>query len=169
MYQIIPSNSLNLLVELRMCFIKTLYPNLCEEDLLKIRAANTLFIEKAIASDKYVGFAGYVDKEIVCSAAIIIQELPPLLSSEGRKIGHIINVHTQKSFQRKGYGLGLMHFIQEWSAHNSFYKITLNATPNGSMLYKKSKFVHSDKWMEWEINIDQITTISPSYPPEKSI
>jgi GNAT superfamily N-acetyltransferase len=75
---------------------------------------------------------------------MLIYTIPPLLSAEGRTIGHILNFFTKKEHRGKGYGRGLMNFIKADAKENGVSRLFLNATDMGFPLYVRCGFTEPE-------------------------
>lgn len=149
LYAVVGENRISELAELRDEFIRELHPELSPAKFDEIKAGSRSYIEWLLTDEAYVGFIGVVDSTIVCTAALLVYRLPPLASAEARKIGHVLNFYTRPTYRNKGYGRGLMEYVQEYGREHGFSRLFLNATDEGYPLYRKCGFTDAPKAMEF--------------------
>ena len=137
------SEDLELLTDLRMAYIRQDRPGLDQDALEAVRRGVRDFIRQAQSAGSYLGFIGEIEGQAVCSASLLIYDLPPLDSAAPRRIGHVLNFFTFKEHRRKGYGKGLLDFMIRAAKDRGFDRLTLNATPEGYPLYVKCGFGES--------------------------
>ncbi|MCX6138581.1 MAG: GNAT family N-acetyltransferase [Ignavibacteriales bacterium] len=132
------------LIDLRVEFLLDIHPDIDDTLRALIRKGTAEYLTARIAEKKYVGYFGIAEGSIVCSSGMLIHALPPLLSAEGRTIGHILNFFTRTPFRGKGYGYGLMEFIKTAAKEEGVSRLFLNATDMGYPLYAKCGFIEPD-------------------------
>ena len=132
------------LVNLRVEFINDLHPELDDRALEELQMGTRTYMQYHVSRNLYFGFLGIVGMDIVCSSGMLVYTLPPILSADGRKIGHILNFFTRAPFRGKGYGRGLMQFVKTAAKEDGISRLFLNATNMGYPLYTKCGFVEPD-------------------------
>jgi GNAT superfamily N-acetyltransferase len=132
------------LVELRLEFIKDIHPEHDDIHIENIRNGFVEYLKEHIQNNTYLGFLGIAGGEIVCSAGLLIYDLPPLYSEKPRKTGHVLNCFTKPSYRRRGYGHGLIEFIKVCARDEGISRLYLNATPSGYSLYEKAGFAEPE-------------------------
>ncbi|MDL2229189.1 GNAT family N-acetyltransferase [Treponema sp. OttesenSCG-928-L16] len=143
-------DDLDLLTDLRIEFMGVLHPEYPPDHWEAVKIPVRKFLEKHLADGTYTGFTGTVDGNIVCAAMLFTYELLPLTEPEFRKTGYIINFFTRKEFRRRGYGRGLMAYIQDYARREKINFLSLKASEEGSFLYKQCGFNYRTDMMEWE-------------------
>ena len=132
------------LVDLRIEFLLDLHPGIDDVLCDRIRNGTAEYLKDRVAHHEYVGYFGIADETIVCSAGMLLYTLPPLLSADGRTIGHVLNFFTRKQYRGRGYGTGLMNFIKTDAKENGISRLFLNATDMGFPLYERCGFIEPD-------------------------
>lgn len=146
--RIADEKEIDLLVDLRIQFVKDLHPEYSNARINDLIVATTRYITEKYNNNMYVGFIGEAGSEIACTTALLIYDYPPLYSQEYRKIGHVLNFLTVKKFRRNGFGMKMMNFVKEYSTQNNFFKLDLSATEDGCKLYRKCGYSDSERNME---------------------
>ena len=132
---------LKTLVELRIEFVKELHPEISDDTLNKSRKPTEIYFRDLLEKELYTGFLGLSpENDIICTAGLLIYDLPPLESEYCRKIGHILNFYTKPKYRKKGFGTALMEFIKTSSKESGINRLFLNATDMGLGLYQKAGF-----------------------------
>jgi GNAT superfamily N-acetyltransferase len=137
------SEDIELLSDMRMAYIRHDRPGMEEDELETVKKDVRDFIRQAQSEGRYLGFIGEIDGQRVCSAGLLVYDLPPLDSAGPRRVGHVLNFFTFKEHRRKGYGKGMMDFMIRAAKERGFDRLTLNATPDGYPLYVKCGFGES--------------------------
>ena len=166
-YVVATEKELDILVQMRIEFVKDLHPEYDEKKLESIRAGTEAYIHGQAATGNYVGFFGLnidacgdvsipasnsISSEMIaCTGALLVYTLPPLHGQEGRKIGHVLNFYTRKGFRRKGYGRELMAFMIVYAKEHGFSRLFLNATEGGAPLYRKAGYQEVKDAMSLEL------------------
>lgn len=136
---------IEILVELRIEFIKDIHPEYNNDLINKIHNSTIKYFKDLFDNNAYIGFLGFTtDNKIACTAGLLIYFLPPLNTASYRKIGHILNFYTKPEYRRKGYGMQLMDFIKVEAKKDGINRLVLNATEMGFSLYKKAGFIESE-------------------------
>jgi GNAT superfamily N-acetyltransferase len=144
---------LDTLVDLRMEFIKDLHPEISDKEINNTRSSTSGYFTDLLEKELYIGYLGLnSDKDIICTAGLLIYELPPLDSACCRKIGHILNFYTKPEYRKQGCGTKLMEFIKASAKESGINRLFLNATDMGFGLYKKACFTEpGDRAMIYDL------------------
>ncbi|WP_461247943.1 GNAT family N-acetyltransferase [Treponema sp. R6D11] len=136
---------LEILVDLRMEFIKDIHPNTALQLLEKIKKSTFTYFNDLFNNNSYIGFIGLNNNgEVICTAGLLIYYLPPLNNENYRKIGHVLNFYTKPAYRRKGIGSKLMNFIKDTATDEKINRIVLNSTKMGFSMYKKAGFIEPE-------------------------
>jgi len=140
---------LEILVDLRIEFIKDIHPEIDLQILEKIQKATLTYFNDLLNNNSYIGFIGKNNNgEIICTSGLLIYYLPPLDNENYRKVGHVLNFYTKPAYRKKGIGLKLMNYIKDTAADEKINKLVLNSTKMGFSMYKKAGFIEpKDKAM----------------------
>ena len=145
---------LETLVDLRIEFIKDIHPNIETKLLENIYETTLKYFNELFENKVYIGFIGLLSNQIICTAGLLLYNLPPLTNENYRKIGHVLNFYTKPKFRNKGYGLKLMEFIKNTAIEEKIDRLVLNSTQMGFSLYKEAGFIEpEDKAMILELSI----------------
>jgi GNAT superfamily N-acetyltransferase len=144
---------LEILVDLRIEFIKDIHPEIDLQLLKKIQKATLIYFTDLLNNNSYIGFIGTNNNaEVVCTAGLLIYYLPPLNDENYRKIGHVLNFYTKPAYRKKGVGLKLINYIKDRATHEKIHRLVLNSTKMGFSVYKKAGFLEpEDKAMIIEL------------------
>jgi GNAT superfamily N-acetyltransferase len=144
---------LEILVDLRIEFIKDIHPEIDLQLLNKIQKATLIYFTDLLNNNSYIGFIGTNNNgEVVCTAGLLIYYLPPLKDENYRKIGHVLNFYTKPAYRKRGVGLKLMNYIKDTATHEKIHRLVLNSTKIGYSVYKKAGFLEpEDKAMIIEL------------------
>ena len=168
-YIMATEKDLDLLVQMRMAFVRDMHPEYDEKRLAQIRAGTVAYVLEQSAAGSYVGFFG-VDHDtyggdrisagdaipidaIACTGALLVYTLPPLHAGDVRKVGHVLNFFTRKDFRKRGYGKGLMEYMIAYARENGFSRLFLNATADGAPLYRKVGYLAVGDAMSLKISL----------------
>jgi GNAT superfamily N-acetyltransferase len=136
---------LEMLVDLRMEFIKDIHPEVDNQLLEKIRKATLTYFSDLFKNNSYIGFIGVNNNgEIICTAGLLIYCLPPINNEKYRKIGHVLNFYTKPAYRKKGIGLKLMNYLKDTAAKEEINRLVLNSTKMGFSMYKKAGFLEPE-------------------------
>jgi len=140
---------LEILVDLRIEFIKDIHPEIDLQLLEKIQKASLTYFNDLLKNNSYIGFIGINNNgEVICTAGLLIYYLPPLNNENYRKIGHVLNFYTKPAYRKKGVGLKLMNYLKNTAADEKINRLVLNSTKMGFPMYKKAGFIEpKDKAM----------------------
>lgn len=97
---------------------------------------------RKIRADSNYRLVVYEDERIIGTAMLFVQRN---LSHNGRAVGHIENVVTDKTARGKGIGKKLIDYLTEVAKKNNCYKIRLDCTKNNSGFYEKCGFRKTDE------------------------
>jgi len=67
---------------------------------------------------------------------LLLYDLPPLFAETDRRVGHVLNFYTEPAHRHKGFGFGLMTFIQQYAREKGYNRLSLHATEAGAPLYR---------------------------------
>jgi GNAT superfamily N-acetyltransferase len=144
---------LEILVDLRIEFIKDIHPELDTKLLEKIYKTTLKYFKELFENKAYIGFIGLLNNEVICTAGLLLYNLPPLTNESYRKIGHVLNFYTKSGYRKKGYGLKLMEYIKKIAMEEKINRLVLNSTQMGFSIYKEAGFIEpEDKAMILELN-----------------
>ncbi|QQO10271.1 GNAT family N-acetyltransferase [Breznakiella homolactica] len=143
--------SLDLLVELRIDFLRHVGRDFSEAHLDSLRDGTRKVLRAQIEEGTYTGFTGTVGAAVACAAGLFVYETPPILNPLPRRTGYIFNFYTKPEFRNRGYARGLMEFIQDYAGKNGIGSLQLRSTEAGEALYKKCGFEKIPNMMEWEV------------------
>lgn len=84
-----------------------------------------------------------------CGIATIEQRLPGPHLRNGR-IGHVIGVVTDPSYQRRGHSRSIMRGLLDWFGEREVARVDLYASAEGEPLYRELGFTnHPDPALYW--------------------
>jgi ribosomal protein S18 acetylase RimI-like enzyme len=136
---------LEILVDLRMEFIKDIHPKIDLQLLEKIRKGTLTYFNDLFKNNAYIGFVGINNNgELICTAGLLIYYLPPLNNENSRKIGHVLNFYTKPAYRKRGIGLKLMNCLKDTAANEKINRLVLNSTKMGFSMYKKAGFLEPE-------------------------
>jgi len=136
---------LEILVDLRIEFIKDIHPEIAPQLLKNIQRSTLTYFKDLLNNNSYIGFIGINNKsEIICTAGLLIYYLPPLNNENYRKIGHVLNFYTKPAYRKKGIGLKLMNYIKNTAVNEKINRLVLNSTKIGFSMYKKAGFIEPE-------------------------
>jgi len=136
---------LEILVDLRIEFIKDIHPEIDFKLLEKIQKVTLSYFNDLLNNNSYIGFIGINNNgEIICTAGLLIYFLPPLNNEKNRKIGHMLNFYTKPAYRKKGIGLKLMNYIKDTAVDEKIDRLVLNSTKMGFSMYKKAGFIEPE-------------------------
>jgi len=136
---------LEILVDLRIEFIKDIHPEIDHQLLDKIQKTTLNYFNDLLNNNSYIGFIG-INKngEVICTAGLIIYYLPPLNNENYRKIGHVLNFYTKPAYRKNGIGLKLMNYLKDTAKSEKINRLVLNSTKMGFSIYKKAGFIEPE-------------------------
>lgn len=135
---------LEALADMRVRFVQDLRPEV-KADVEGIRAAIRQYLTDHLAQKRYVGYLGREGEALVCSAGLLLYDLPPLRTDGLRRIGHVLNFYTRPEYRRRGAGRRLMDFMIEDARRRGLCRLVLNATKMGAPLYRGAGFHLQDE------------------------
>lgn len=127
------------LAEMRVRFILDLHPDYAPRA-EEIRRAILVYLREHLAQKRYIGYLGRSDGQLVCSAGLLLYDLPPLHPEQTRRVGHVLNFFTAPEFRRQGVGRRLVEFIVADAKARGLDRLALNATEQGEPLYRQTGF-----------------------------
>ncbi len=151
-FRVAGEDELELLLKLRMEFVREFRPEYGPERLNTIEQGSVGYFREKAAQGQYTAFFGEADGQIVCTAALLFYDYPPIACEKPRKIGHVLNFYTRKPYRRRGLGRALMDFILEYAKEHGVDKVDLDATEDGFPLYQKCGFRTNDRYMHYVIH-----------------
>ena len=86
------------------------------------------------------------DEPVGCATMCCIELLPTYRHQTGKRT-HLMNVYTKKDFRRQGIASTMLYMLIEEAKEKGVTEITLDATGQGTKLYKRYGFVPSDECM----------------------
>ncbi|TAL37486.1 MAG: GNAT family N-acetyltransferase [Spirochaetes bacterium] len=144
-FKTVDESALETLVDLRWRFVRELKRLEDPEPPLEFRRATTEYFARHLRAGSYIGILGLIDEKIVCCAGLLLYDLPPLNSSAGRKIGHVLNFYTVPESRRAGAGASLLRFTIDTAVARGIDRLFLNATKMGEPLYRKAGFAEQEE------------------------
>jgi len=151
-FRVAGKDEIERMIELRMEFIREFRPEYSKERLGDIERGSTDFIREKIAQGLYTAFFGEEDGQIVCAAAFLFYDYPPISCEKPRRIGHVLNFYTRKPYRRQGLGRALMQYLLEYARENGLAKVDLDASEDGYPLYLECGFKTNDRYMHYVLN-----------------
>ena len=140
------------LVEMRLAFSLTMHPTEDQEEVNSLRfELGKYFLEK-MKKNQYIGILGYFEEKLVCSAGLIVFEMPPTIGNHNRINGLVVNVYTKPEYRKMGFGEETIKFLIEIARDKGIEKLCLNTTREGESIYRKLGFTE-DKYKELVLEI----------------
>ncbi len=136
---------LETLTQMRIKFVMDISRVENRYEIEKFYAETNEYLKRMINEERYIGILGEIDGGIVCTAGILIYEMPPLITKKNRKIGHVLNFYTVPEYRGNGYGSKMMEFIKETAKNRGIKRLFLNATKCGETLYRKAGFYETEE------------------------
>ena len=129
------------LINLRILFLKEIYPNASES--LDDRLADhlTTYLQEYLAKDSFVNWFAEANGKAVASAGILFYNQPPLYHNLDGKVAYILNVYTLPDFRRKGIAKALLQKILQEAKDRNTGKVSLHTSELGRSLYEQFGFV----------------------------
>lgn len=93
------------------------------------------------------------DKIIGCASICYITVMPTFDHPTGKR-AHIMNVYTKKEYRRQSIGTKMISMLLEDAQKHGATEISLDATPEGKLLYKKCGFKMSTENMVYRKSAD---------------
>lgn len=135
-YRVMESTELDRMIDMRMRFIRDLRPDMDGPVEASVRAGSEQYLAAHLAQERFVFFEGVLEGETVCFGALLLYDLPPLFAETDRRVGHVLNFYTEPAHRHKGFGFGLMTFIQQYAREKGYNRLSLHATEAGAPLYR---------------------------------
>mgnify|MGYP001810194620 CR=1 FL=1 len=152
LYRVMDAVELHRMVDLRMRFIRDVRPEMDEAARAAARIGAERYLAAHLAQDRFVFFEGTHAGETACFGALLLYDLPPLSGAEDRRVGHVLNFFTEPAHRHKGFGFGLMTFIQQYARERGFNRLSLHATEAGAPLYRLCGYQAAADAMEYFID-----------------
>jgi len=133
------------LVRQRLGFSLEIEPMGDPSSVASLEAAIRDWIATRLSNGSYRGYLGFLDGQVVATAAMLVYELPPLGSNVCRRQGHVLNAWTQLAYRRRGYGRQVLEFMIKDAQFAGIWRLFLNATPMGEPLYRALGFHEQDE------------------------
>ena len=140
------------LVEMRLAFSLTMHPTEDEDEVSSLRLELEKYFLEKLEKSQYIGILGYFEEKLVCSAGLIVFEMPPTIGNHHRITGLVVNVYTKPEHRKKGFGEETIKFLIEIAREKGVEKLCLNATIEGESVYRKLGF-KEDKYKELVLEI----------------
>ena len=140
------------LVEMRIAFSLTMHPTEDEDEVSSLRLELEKYFLEKLGKNQYIGILGYFEEKLVCSAGLIVFEMPPTIGNHHRITGLVVNVYTKPEYRKKGIGEETIKFLIEIAREKGVEKLCLNATIEGESVYRKLGF-KEDKYKELVLEI----------------
>jgi len=140
------------LVEMRLAFSLTMHPTEDEDEVSSLRLELEKYFLEKLEKNQYIGILGYFEEKLVCSAGLIVFEMPPTIGNHHRITGLVVNVYTKPEYRKKGFGEETIKFLIEIAREKGVEKLCLNATIEGESVYRKLGF-KEDKYKELVLEI----------------
>ncbi len=148
-YRVMDVSELDRMVDMRMRFIRDMRPDMDEKNTAMVIAGTERYIAAHLAQNRLVFFEGVGDGETVCFGSLLLYDLPPLFTDEDRRVGHVLNFFTEPAHRHKGFGFGLMTFIQQYARERGYNRLSLHATKAGAPLYRLCGYQAAEDAMEY--------------------
>lgn len=103
--------------------------------------------ENYFANAQQSTILAYSDDEVIGCATLCYLELLPTYEHQNGKRARLMNVYTKKDFRRQGIASTMLYMLIEEAKEKGVTEITLDATGQGTKLYKRYGFVPSDECM----------------------
>ncbi len=136
------SEDLELLVRHRILMWEDILDSRHQEATVKGTEQRTReWIREKLVSSKLVGLiAKTADGKVVGSGCIWLRETPPLPFSEHVETPYLMSMYTEHGFRRKGVAKQMVEFAIEWCRKRDYFRINLDASEEGRILYEKLGF-----------------------------
>lgn len=118
-------------------------------------AATSGYLEQTLPTEEYVGWLAApsaMPDRVIAGAGVLQRRVPPhpadvagtVLLAEGRQ-GVVLNVFTERPWQRHGLARLLMERVLAWAAETGLETLVLHASPDGRRLYESMGFVATNE------------------------
>ena len=132
------SEDINDLVEMRMAYLLENQEYIKETDCIRMEKSLPSYYERHLNQDFFAYLA--VDKKIVATVFLVVEERPANPHFITGKIGVLMNVYTRNEYRRRGIAKQLVAMAIDDSKVMNLSKIELMATEDGYKLYKTLGF-----------------------------
>ena len=92
------------------------------------------------------------DNAVIGCATICYINVMPTFSHPTGKRSHLMNVYTKQAYRRQGIAMRMMRILIDEAKEKGATEISLDATKEGRVLYKKFGFIDSDECMVLNLN-----------------
>lgn len=89
--------------------------------------------------------------QIVGNATLCYTNLMPTFSHPGGKRAHLMNVHVEKEFRRKGIARKMLELLEAEAKERGVTEISLDATDDGRKLYEAMNYRTNNEAMEKDL------------------
>lgn len=120
-------------------------------DETELRISTRSFFARNIRNGTHVAFVCEADGVLIATVGLSLFEMPPTDKLKNGKVIKLMNMYTLPTYRRKGIAKKLLEMALTFAKENEYYKIMLNASPMGKLLYEQTGFVLLDN--EYEMYI----------------
>ncbi len=144
-FRIADKSDLDLIVEMRMDFIKEIQQ--CDDigHIIKSSEENRNYFLQHFNNSTFIGFLGDYNNQTICCAGLLLYSLPPLIAKINRLQGHVLNFYTIPEYRNMGVGNSLMKFMIQKSREIGIDRLFLNSTKSGERVYKDNGFIEPEE------------------------
>lgn len=127
------------LVRMRLEYVECDDGYISNENREKMSEALPVYFEKHLGKD-FMAFIAVEDDKVVATAFLLVIEKPSSPHFIHGKTGNVLNVYTQKAYQKQGIATKLMEMLIDYAKKECLDFIELKATEEGYPLYQKCGF-----------------------------
>lgn len=109
------------------------------------------YFKKEIRNGNLIEFLAVKDKEVLGSAALILQEFPPNFPYPTGKVGYICNVYTKPEHRQKGLSKRLVEAVIAQAKDKNLEKLWLLSSVMGRSVYDKLGFTQPGNYYEMDL------------------
>ena len=140
-YRKTTSDDVELLVELRLDFIKDEGIEMTSDETDNFIITCKRYFEKAIKDNSFIAFVAEKNGEAISAAFMALSERPPRKPFVPCLGGTIHNVFTYEKYRRQGIATNVLKLIIEEAKNTGAGFIDLLATEDGKSVYEKLGFL----------------------------
>lgn len=133
-------NDIEVLVELRIDFLKMDQGSISENDERIIREQSKVYFAKHIHAGDFIALIAKVDGKIASAAFMVTQEKPANPSFITGITGTLLNVITYPEFRKRGIASQIIQRMINEAEKMGVSSIDLSSTEQGKTLYEKIGF-----------------------------
>ena len=133
-------NDLDVLIKLRIMFLREAGHIEREEDQKALFENNNLFFRNGLSDGSFVAFVALHDGEIIATSGLSLLVLPPNKKCPNGKAAYIGNMYTRERYRKRGIASALFSMTVQEAKRLGHTKILLNASDMGRPLYEKFGF-----------------------------